>query len=132
MKIAYIMRGVPGSGKSTVANHLAGKVGIIHSTDDYCYVDGKYQFDPALATERHDKNFAAFCRSLNDGAPIVVCDNTNVKRTHFQRYVEAAKRAGYIVAFVVMPRPSVEVATERNVHKVPAYAIQRMIDEWED
>ena len=29
------MRGIPGSGKTTAARALAGKEGIIHSTDEY-------------------------------------------------------------------------------------------------
>ena len=132
MKVAYIMRGVPGSGKSTVARMLAGEKGVIHSTDNFFYdVDGEYHFDLEQLQGNHDHNFEAFCHSLSDGIPIVICDNTNVKRCHFERYVEAAKRAGYIVAFVVMTHPKVEVATQRTLHKVSPETIQKMIDEWE-
>ncbi len=133
MKVAYIMRGVPGSGKSTLARRLVnGSGGVIHSTDDFFYVDGKHHFDPNKLGEYHDLNYEAFCRSLNDGIPVVVCDNTNSRHWHFERYAEAARRAGYRVAFVVMPHPPAEVAAERTIHSVPAITIQRMIDGWEN
>ena len=33
-KFAFIVRGVPGSGKSTTAQYLAGEEGIVHAVDD--------------------------------------------------------------------------------------------------
>ena len=131
MKIAYIMRGVPGSGKSEVAKQLAKEIGAIHSTDDFFYVNGEYRFDPGRLQENHDRNFEAFCQSLHQGIPVVICDNTNMRHLHFQRYVDAAKQAGYLVAIVVIPRPKPEVAAQRTVHNVPVAVIQRMISRWE-
>lgn len=58
MRIAYIMRGIPGSGKSTIAKIIAGDTGKIHSTDDFFYNPyGEYCFDPKLLKEYHEKNF---------------------------------------------------------------------------
>lgn len=132
MKIAYIMRGVPGSGKSTIARQLAGSEGVIHSTDDYFMVDGVYRFDPRLLKAYHDANYQAFCNSLVLGKPIVVCDNTNIQRWQFARYVESAGKAGYTVVYVVLQHPDPQEAANRNVHKVPEGVIRRMIDSWED
>ena len=55
-KFCFIMRGVPGSGKSTVASKIKGENGIIHSTDDY-FIDanGEYQFDKTLLAKNHEK-----------------------------------------------------------------------------
>ncbi len=114
------MRGVSGSGKSTVAKILAGKTGVIHPTDDYFYQNGKYNFDPNQLEKNRNKNYQAFC------------DNTNTIHRHFERYAQAANQAGYLVAFVIMPHPTVEVAAARSIHRVPASAIQQMIDEWEN
>ena len=132
MKVAYIMRGVPGSGKSTLARQLANGNGAIHSTDDFFYVEGEYRFNPEFLREYHDRNYAAFCLSLSNGVPVIVLDNTNTRRWHFERYVEAAKQAGYLVALVVLPHPRPEVAAQRTIHQVPTLTIQRMIEEWEN
>ena len=126
------MRGVPGSGKSTVAKRLANGISRIHSTDDFFLIDGKYHFDPEQLAENHDRNFKMFCNSLNEDIPIVVCDNTNIKRWEFERYVNAATQAGYFVAFVLMPHPEPELASQRSIHKVPIETIKQMIVEWEN
>lgn len=124
MKIAYIMRGVPGSGKSTKARNLAGKDGVIHSTDNYFYIRGKIQ-------ENHTKNLKAFCKSLSEEIPVVICDNTNIKLWESAPYVKAAKKSGYKVVFVAMPHPDPKVAAARNTHNVPLYVIEGMIKDWQ-
>ena len=43
-KKLIIMRGLPGSGKSTKDKQL-GEGGTILSTDDFWYVDGEYKYD---------------------------------------------------------------------------------------
>lgn len=133
LKVAYIMRGVPGSGKSTVARQIAnGASRVIHSTDDYFYSGGEFRFDRRRLSEYHDRNYEAFCHSLDAGEPVVICDNTNVRRWEFRRYEESAIKAGYIVALVVMPHPVASVAAQRTLHGVPVHIIQRMIDRWEN
>ena len=132
MKIAYIMRGVPGSGKSTLAERLANGNGIIYSTDDYFYVDGEYRFDPARLEEYHARNLNDFCNGVNSGITPVICDNTNVQKWQYQKYVDAAQKAGYMVAIVTMSHPAAEVAAERTLHNVPVEAIQRMLNKWEN
>lgn len=129
--LAYIMRGVPGSGKSTVANYLAGSEGVIHSTDDYFIVHGEYKYESARLYEYHRKNLAAFRDSISKAVPVVICDNTNIKYSDYKEYVEAAKEADYIVAIVVMPHPDPAVAADRSTHNVPEQAIKRMMEEWE-
>jgi predicted kinase len=131
MKKAFIMRGLPGSGKSTKARELAGSEGVIHSTDDFFMVDGEYRFVPADIKANHDRNFIAFCMSLEKGIPIVICDNTNSKHWEYARYEEAAKKAGYEVEIVSMPHPSVATAVARTLHKVPQGAIEAMLLRWE-
>lgn len=46
-KRLIIMRGISGSGKSTLAKELAGKNGLIFSTDEFFMNNGEYVFDVA-------------------------------------------------------------------------------------
>ena len=131
MKKACIMRGIPGSGKSTMAKELAGSNGVIHCTDDYFMVDGVYRFDFKKIKEYQDKNFEAFCRSLADGIETVICDKTNVQLWQYRDYIKTAEVAGYDVRIISMPHPDPEVAAARNKHGVPLEVIKRMIDQWE-
>lgn len=131
MRIAYIMRGVPGSGKSTVARELACQPEVIFSTDNYFYKEGKYCFDPTLLASYHEKNLRGFTRAIEDGFESVVCDNTNVKHEHYEPYARVAREAGYLVVIVTLPHPDPHVAAMRNKHKVPEYSIKKMIANWE-
>ncbi len=131
MKIAYIMRGVSGSGKTPRAKELAGENGSIHSTSDYFMVGDKYFFDRDLQRTYHEDNYDAFVESLALGVPVVICDNTNVKKWEYTRYIEAAENYGYQVRIETMPHPEPEIAS-KGAHKVPAEQIQRQIDRWQD
>ena len=131
MPLALIMRGVPGSGKSTVARKLVGEEGIIHSTDRFFYKNGVFEWDPSLLPKYHDRNYMAFCASLDAGISPVICDNTNVQFWEYERYVNAARNAGYLVAIVVMPHPDPQVAAARTIHGVSAEDIQEMLAMWE-
>lgn len=78
-KILVIMRGVPGSGKSTMANllKLACGRGICLSTDDF-FLDkqGHYTFVPEKISMAHDKNQSKCREAMQKGiSPIIVGNN---------------------------------------------------------
>lgn len=125
MKICYILRGVPGSGKSTYAKHLVRNGGVIHSTDDYFTVDGVYKHVASRVSEFHDYNFANFCKSIKRGVERVVVDNTNIRIIDFDRYRAVAHDNGYIVE-VLEFRAEPADAWRRNVHGVPYEKIVAM------
>jgi predicted kinase len=131
MKRVIIMRGIPGSGKSTRARELVAE-GIIHSTDDLFMVDGEYVFNHRMLGYNHGKNLKNFIKSLGLGLSPVIVDNTNVRHRDYKEYVTRAAEFGYDVQYEVLPLIDVKVAVERNTHNVPEFAIQRMIDRWQD
>lgn len=154
MKFAFIMRGIPGSGKSTVSKELAKKgdgnfwihdnvmyfgnqeqktiKSVIHSTDQYHIdLDGKYKFKPENIGYYHQCNKRAFEKSLKAGIEFVICDNTNTTKYEYGSYVKIAQDAGYIVSIVTLPLPDIDTSVARNVHNVPKEAIEKMIKRWE-
>ena len=128
---SYIMRGIPGSGKSTQARQLAGSTGKIHSTDDYFMQDGKYVFDPNKLGRNHQLNFQAFKADLQLGVSPVIVDNTNARKWEYENYAKAAEDAGYRVEVVQVPHIDPALAAQRNTHGVPEESIRRMIARWE-
>lgn len=133
MKIAVINRGVVGSGKSTFAEKLkevAASRGLtcnIHNTDQYHMVDGEYKFNLHKLGIYHKQNFEAFIQSMADGINIVVCDNTNTTPKEYKKYVNEAKKAGYVVVAVVFIPDVLEVHFSRNDHCVPESVVANMI-----
>jgi predicted kinase len=126
-----IMRGLPGSGKSTAAGHIAELFDAeVHATDSFFFKDGEYFFDPSKLKEFHALNQAAFQQSLEEGKAMVICDNTNTQRWEFEPYLAAANQHGYqpiIVEIVADP----EEAAARCSHGVPLEAVRRMQARWE-
>ena len=136
-----IMRGIPGSGKSTKANGLVGE-GIIHSTDtlieeltgDYVgyFTKMAESGDWSEHGKMHQRNFLKARRSMSEGISPVIIDNTNIKVSEPKKYIEAALNMGFNesnIKFVDVGdgRQTIEVLAERNTHGVPLKTIKRML-----
>ncbi len=129
MKVT-ILRGLPGSGKSTwvAKNYPEAKV---LSTDNYYMVDGEYKFDPSRLATYHAALLRDFVQLCLDGTASHVCiDNTNVEVWQFAPYYQLAVAYGHTVEVVEFYVPP-EVCVARNKHGVPSSTVQRMFDRWQ-
>jgi predicted kinase len=129
-----IMRGCPGSFKSTVAKHIQSHLAnsVICSTDDYHMVDGVYKFNRQMLGNYHNFNLKAATTALMDGRKVIV-DNTNTTLFECLKYIAMAQRNGRTFCFVEPVGQGCNVAAvlaERNVHQVPLDAIKAMLDRW--
>lgn len=125
-KIITIMRGLPGSGKSTKAKELSQKTGaIICSTDDFFMIDGKYVFDSRKLGINHMRNHEKVKNLMKENNLHIIVDNTNIVRKDFSKYVQMAKEYGYEVEYVIV-ECDVETSIARNTHNVPPDVIRKM------
>lgn len=123
MKLVTIMRGIPGSGKSTYTKQFPNAV--ICSADHYFEKDGEYRFDKNKLGVAHHQCKMRFHAALIDGEEHVIVDNTNMTLREMEDYIMEAKFFGYPVEFVEVECP-VEIAHARNAHGVPLEAVKRM------
>jgi predicted kinase len=135
-----VMRGIPGSGKSTKAKELAGQ-GKIHSTDDVIEAGEDYNefFAKMIASKDftplsrvHSTNLKNAISSMKSGVTPVIIDNTNIKQNEAKAYVVAALELGYSdnnIKFVDIGTAGLEAAelAKRNTHGVPLDKIEMMI-----
>jgi tRNA nucleotidyltransferase/poly(A) polymerase/predicted kinase len=122
-----LMRGLPGSGKSTRAKEIAGNHGKIFSTDDY--FGDPYVFDGSKIAQAHQWNQDRTAKAMAAGHPLVVVDNTNIKREHMEPYLKLAKQHGYDVSYEHSKAPwawDEHECARRNAHGVPLAAIKNM------
>ena len=129
--ICYILRGIPGSGKSTHARELIKNGGVVHSTNDHFVKNGRYQFITHLVGWNHHRNFCDFRESIRHKIPIVVVDNCNIRIGEFIHYIEFAEKHWYEVRIVEMPHIDSLVARDRSPHNVPLVNIENMIRDYE-
>jgi predicted kinase len=119
-----IVRGLPGSGKSTFAKLLQNNPEFVCTADDFLMVDGKYEWSPEKAGGAHLK-CQAKCRDLMRlKFPLVVVANTSTTERELRPYYDLAKEFGYTVFSVI-----VENRHEgENEHDVPEETLKKMLD----
>jgi predicted kinase len=99
-KAIILLRGLPGAGKSTLAEVLAnGKIPVF-AIDDYFTKDGVYQF-------RHEENHLAYkqcerqtAEAMKNGEPRILVDNTFTMDWEMDPYFNLASEYGYCI-FVI-------------------------------
>jgi predicted kinase len=132
-----IMRGVPGSGKTTHINTFK-KQGtcVVCSADDYQVNErGEYDWRADRQGEAHKGCLSKFLSWLNvwaediprkTGIPdFLVVDNTNTTAAELAPYVRLAEVFG-VEWKIVRVMCDFRVACERNTHNVPRDKIARM------
>ncbi|KAE8627328.1 hypothetical protein XENTR_v10006945 [Xenopus tropicalis] len=131
-----LLRGLPGSGKTTLARFLLNlnPNGFVFSTDDYfCQKDG-YTYDVKLLGDAHNWNQCRARRAMDDGRSPIIIDNTNIQGWEMKPYVQMAIERGYFVDFVEPDNwwklDPLELA-KRNTHRVPQEKISQMLERYE-
>lgn len=139
MNQVVILRGVSGSGKSTVAKSLTaivdvGRAVIVSADNFFVTPQGNYEFNGDKLGSAHEHCLNEFKSALTSGVELVIVDNTNTQHWEYQAYVKEAARFNYNVDYEMVgslePEMLVKYA-ERNSHSVPLDAIQRQAKRFE-
>ena len=122
----FIVRGIPGSGKSTFAEQLAPTAQIC-TADDFHMKDGKYNWKPENVGKAH-----AWCQSkaenlMADNVTPVVIANTSTTVKEMQPYYDFAEKYGYQVFSIIVENRHGGM----NVHEVPEETLEKMKNRFE-
>lgn len=129
MKELYILRGVPGAGKSTLAKSIGG----IHIESDQYFMEGdKYNFDITKLQLAHD-----YCQSqtrewmiINNNptnTDKIVVSNTFTREWEMKPYFDLAEEFGYRVYSIIVENRR----NGKNIHNVPDDVIENMVNRFE-
>jgi predicted kinase len=125
-KILYLVRGCPGSGKTTFAKTLGGR----HYEADMFFIDpisGEYKFDGSKIKLAHE-----WCQNRVEGDMIlnmdkIVVSNTFTQEWELEKYFELAKKYGYKTFSIIIENRH----GGTNIHEVPEEKLEQMRNRFE-
>tara|TARA_B100000686_G_scaffold323988_1_gene379265 strand:- start:383 stop:871 length:489 start_codon:yes stop_codon:yes gene_type:complete len=140
--LLLIIRGLPGSGKSTEAKRYAQEHAIA-TTDDYPGLYSRWgdlageplEFNGSkmlgefpLIAHAHKANEVKVRKLMQDGEPCIVVPNTSTRHWEYHIYTEMAKEFGYNEEQIDLYDAGLsdEELYERCVHNVPIEVIAKM------
>lgn len=134
MRRCIIMRGLPGSGKSTYAKGYFGPNSFYFSTDSFFEENGVYNFNPTKLGENHNKCLLAFSdvayNYRHSETTNLIVDNTNIRVFEIAPYYRLAEAFGYQVDILWCVAP-INLCVIRNIHGVPEQKIREMANSFE-
>jgi predicted kinase len=133
MKKLYIVRGLPGSGKSTFAEALVGHDFLVCEADKYFIIDGEYKFDGTKIKQAHE-----WCKNrvetymkdslVNDQFyREIAVSNTFTQEWEMESYYKLAEQYGYMVFSIIVENRHGGV----NQHGVPMDKLEQMKNRFE-
>ena len=124
MKQLILLRGLPGSGKSTFANLLGG----IHvEADQYFMRDGEYRFDASKLKQAHNWCKLRVEHSMEDGVDKITVSNTFTQEWEMDVYFELAEKYGYQISCLIVENRH----DSKNIHGCPDDKIEQMRNRFE-
>ena len=126
MKDLILVRGVPGAGKSIIADIIKhGRADrYMIATDDYFTDrDGNYNFDGSKLATNHENCRNAVDFNMNSGYyKVIIVHNTFTEELHMKPYFDLAEKHGWRVHTVIVENRHGSAST----HDVPQHSVDRM------
>ena len=123
MNKLVILRGLPGSGKSTIANLLVSNPDHVFEADKYFYrPDGTYLFNFNQLHSAHEWCKYEVESAMKSNIETIVVSNTSTVESEFKYFIELAESYDYDVFSLIVENRHGHV----SVHDVPEITMEKM------
>ena len=131
-----LLRGLPGAGKTTVANYITGLAKrtsypllVISADDFFTDEDGNYNFNPGLLPSAHAECYERTRQALLQGFDVIVT-NTFTTEKELKPYLELGSEFGVQTHVLTVenwhgnssihnvPEPTIDKMEQRFVHRL--------------
>lgn len=131
--ILFLVRGLPGSGKSSFAIHIWNEYAVCEADKFFYDKEGNYNFDPSKLKQAHE-----WCRNevetrmkdhqVNEQYyPEIAVSNTFTQEWEMESYFQLAEKYNYkVVSLIVENRHG-----SKNLHGVPDDKVEIMRNRFE-
>lgn len=121
-RILFIVRGLPGSGKTTLANSLGS---MVFSADDYFVNEsGDYNFNRSMLGAAHQQCFNRTKDAMENAFPRIFVANTFTTEKELKPYIDLANKMGYMFFSIIVENRS----NTKNIHEVPDDTLEIMLN----
>lgn len=136
-KVMFIMKGLPGSGKSTIVKTIQEvyKDSVVCSADFYFMKSGKYKFRADKLKDAHQACQNKATASASRGMNVIIIDNTNVRNWEMKFYLTLAREYHYVPVIVEPQTPWCRDAYElaqRNSHGMDVSIIEPKVKGYQE
>lgn len=124
MRHLYLIRGLPGSGKSTFALKLANAIGAYTFEADHFHedADGNYVWRPENVANAHALCQRAVRHIMTSNGKDIVVSNTFTTEKELKPYLDLAAEHGYSVTTLVVENRH----GNKSIHGVPEETMTKM------
>lgn len=126
MLCLYLVRGFPGSGKSTIASSLARDGGLVHLETDmfFTLADGIFRYNASRIKEAHEWCQEVTKKTLKSGRSVIV-SNTFIQKWEMDPYLLMAKELSTFFQVIECK------GKYGSDHGLPKETMERMVTRWE-
>jgi predicted kinase len=128
MRTLYLIRGLPGSGKTTFARELVPDF-LVCEADKFFMTENGYEFNPTKLTEAH-----SWCQKIvetymmdSELYPKIAVSNTFTRDWELNPYFDLAEKYGYRVFSVIVENHH----GNESIHNVSYDTIEKMRNRFE-
>ena len=129
-KELILLRGLPGSGKSTMADLIGARgAGYAHFEADMFFIDkGAYNFDASKIKAAHNWCMVQTEKAMiDDDISRIIISNTFTQEWEMDAYYKLAEQYGYRVHSIIVENRHSGI----NIHGVPEEKLEQMKNRFE-